>query len=74
MPLFSIPMCISFLLSYADSPVSGQLLRALNKDDISKFDERVQEESLNMANIEHLVRCPGCNYAAEIIDNEQQVL
>lgn len=40
---------------------------------MSKFDERVQEESLNMANIEHLVRCPGCNYAAEIIDGNQQV-
>lgn len=48
--------------------------RALTEDLINKFDERVQEESLNLAALQNLVRCPECNYAAEIVDEEQKVL
>ena len=48
------------------------MTRALADEVIQKLDERVQEESLNMANLDNLVRCPECSYAAEI-DADQQV-
>lgn len=51
----------------------GQMKRALTDEMMQKFDERVQEESLNMANLTNLVRCPNCSYAAEIVDENQQV-
>lgn len=47
--------------------------RALTSELINKFDERVQEESLNLAKLENLVRCPGCSYAAEIVNEQQKV-
>lgn len=52
---------------------AGQLARALTEELMLKFDERVQEESLNMANLANLARCPDCNYAAEIEDENQKV-
>ena len=43
----------------------GQLQKALTDNDLAKYDDRVGEESLQLANMgENLVRCPSCNYAA----------
>ena len=53
--------------------MTGQMKRALTEELIKKFDERVQEESLNLAALQNLVRCPDCNYAAEIVDEQQKV-
>ena len=45
--------------------LTGQLQKALSVDDLGKYDDRVGEESLQLADMgENLVRCPYCNYAA----------
>ncbi|XP_067950008.1 E3 ubiquitin-protein ligase RNF216-like isoform X2 [Watersipora subatra] len=51
----------------------SQMERALSDSILQKFDERIQQESLSMADLPNLVRCPGCNYAAEIVEDNQQV-
>ncbi|XP_072044355.1 uncharacterized protein [Amphiura filiformis] len=43
----------------------SQLQKALSANDLAKYDDRVGEESLQLADMgDNLVRCPYCNYAA----------
>ncbi|XP_025096033.1 E3 ubiquitin-protein ligase RNF216-like isoform X6 [Pomacea canaliculata] len=49
----------------------SQLIKALPDDVMQKYDERLAEESLNMAEISDLVRCPYCNLAAVLDANVQ---
>ena len=44
-------------------PVS-QLQHCLPSNILSKYEDRVQEESLTLAQMEDLVKCPSCDYAA----------
>ncbi|XP_038068146.1 uncharacterized protein LOC119737681 [Patiria miniata] len=41
-----------------------QLEKVLTSTDIAKYDERVQEESIQLASMDGLVRCPYCDFAA----------
>ncbi|XP_062508613.1 E3 ubiquitin-protein ligase RNF216-like [Corticium candelabrum] len=41
-----------------------QLRKALPSDVLEKYEERVTEENLSLAEMPGLVRCPNCNYAA----------
>ncbi|XP_069123508.1 uncharacterized protein [Argopecten irradians] len=47
----------------ASYPVA-QLSKALPSSILSKYEDRVQEESLNLADLPGLVRCPHCDFAA----------
>lgn len=44
-------------------PVS-QLQKALPADILTKYEDRMQEESILLAEMEDLVRCPSCGFAA----------
>ncbi|XP_030840461.1 uncharacterized protein LOC578116 [Strongylocentrotus purpuratus] len=50
----------------------SQLEKTLTKEILVKYDERVVEESINMADMDNLLRCPECNYAA-VLDKDQKV-
>ncbi|XP_022085000.1 mucin-17-like isoform X2 [Acanthaster planci] len=41
-----------------------QLEKCLSANDMAKYDERVQEESIQLAGMDGLVRCPHCDFAA----------
>ncbi|KAL3878016.1 hypothetical protein ACJMK2_035652 [Sinanodonta woodiana] len=47
----------------ATFPLS-QLMKALPAHIISKYEDRIQEENINLADLEDLVRCPFCDFAA----------
>ncbi|XP_033731104.1 E3 ubiquitin-protein ligase RNF216-like, partial [Pecten maximus] len=47
----------------ASYPVA-QLNKALPSNILSKYEDRVQEENLNLADLPDLVRCPQCDFAA----------
>ncbi|XP_033734430.1 uncharacterized protein LOC117323354 isoform X2 [Pecten maximus] len=47
----------------ASYPVA-QLNKALPSNILSKYEDRVQEENLNLADLADLVRCPQCDFAA----------
>ncbi|XP_060067162.1 uncharacterized protein LOC132547423 [Ylistrum balloti] len=47
----------------ASFPVT-QLSKALPSNILSKYEDRVQEENLNLADLPDLVRCPYCDFAA----------
>ncbi|OWF43516.1 E3 ubiquitin-protein ligase [Mizuhopecten yessoensis] len=47
----------------ASYPVT-QLSKALPSSILSKYEDRVQEENLNLADLSDLVRCPHCDFAA----------
>ncbi|KAK7502368.1 hypothetical protein BaRGS_00006321, partial [Batillaria attramentaria] len=51
----------------------SQLIKALPPDMMDKYDERVAEESLNLAAMPDLVRCPKCSIAA-VLDPAVKVL
>lgn len=42
----------------------SQLRKALPTNILEKYEDRVQEESLSLAQMDDLVRCPSCDYAA----------
>lgn len=42
----------------------SQLIRALPSSVLDKYEDRMQEESLNLADLGDLVRCPHCDFAA----------
>ena len=49
----------------------GQLQKAVSVTDLARYDERVCEESLQLAGLgENLVRCPYCNYAALMVADD----
>ncbi|ESO87151.1 hypothetical protein LOTGIDRAFT_55132, partial [Lottia gigantea] len=50
----------------------SQLQCCLETDVLEKYQERVREENLNLADLEDLVRCPNCEYAA-IMDSGDKV-
>ncbi|XP_050390114.1 uncharacterized protein LOC126809530 [Patella vulgata] len=50
----------------------SQLELCLAQDVLEKYQDRVREENLNLADIEDLVRCPGCDFAA-ILDPGDKV-
>ncbi|XP_041473758.1 uncharacterized protein LOC121422663 [Lytechinus variegatus] len=50
----------------------SQLEKTLTKEILLKYDERVVEESINMADMDNLLRCPNCNYAA-VLDKDHKV-
>ncbi|XP_033115083.1 uncharacterized protein LOC117115415 isoform X2 [Anneissia japonica] len=50
----------------------SQLDKCLPKDMIAKYEDRQKEESLNLAGIDDLVKCPSCEFAA-IMDSEDKV-
>ncbi|XP_071954572.1 uncharacterized protein [Antedon mediterranea] len=50
----------------------SQLDKCLPKDVIAKYEERQKEESLNLADLDNLVKCPSCEFAA-IMDTDDKV-
>ncbi|XP_035694597.1 E3 ubiquitin-protein ligase RNF216-like [Branchiostoma floridae] len=42
----------------------GQLEKALPENMLKKYQERLEEENINLAGLDDLVRCPSCDYAA----------
>lgn len=52
---------------------SSQLKKALPTNILEKYEDRVQEESLLMAQMEDFVRCPSCDFAV-ILPLEDKVL
>eukprot|EP00117_Sycon_ciliatum_P046193 scpid37164/ scgid3120/ E3 ubiquitin-protein ligase RNF216; RING finger protein 216; Triad domain-containing protein 3; UbcM4-interacting protein 83; Ubiquitin-conjugating enzyme 7-interacting protein 1 len=44
--------------------MKSQLRKALTEDVLSKYDERVQEESIRLAEMAGLVQCPFCDFKA----------
>ncbi|KAL5018797.1 hypothetical protein ScPMuIL_004519 [Solemya velum] len=42
----------------------SQLKRALTSTTLTKYEDRVQEENINLADLDDLVRCPHCDFAA----------
>lgn len=50
----------------------SQLKKALPTNILEKYEDRVQEESLSLAQMEDLVRCPSCDFAA-ILPPEDKV-
>ncbi|XP_071128378.1 protein PF3D7_1417600-like [Mytilus edulis] len=55
----------------ASYPMS-QLQKALSSNILSKYEDRVQEENINLADLTDLVRCPSCDFAA-LMDPEDKV-
>ncbi|CAC5369960.1 RNF216 [Mytilus coruscus] len=55
----------------ASYPMS-QLQKALSSNILSKYEDRVQEENINLADLADLVRCPSCDFAA-LMDPEDKV-
>ncbi|XP_047143173.1 E3 ubiquitin-protein ligase RNF216 isoform X2 [Hydra vulgaris] len=49
----------------------SQLEKVLTEKELEKYHERVQEEDLKLANLNNLVRCPGCEFAAEMPDGDK---
>ncbi|KAK3592409.1 hypothetical protein CHS0354_004032 [Potamilus streckersoni] len=47
----------------ATFPLS-QLMKVLPSNIISRYEDRIQEENINLADLEDLVRCPFCDFAA----------
>ncbi|XP_019617560.1 PREDICTED: E3 ubiquitin-protein ligase RNF216-like [Branchiostoma belcheri] len=41
----------------------GQLEKALPENMLKKYEERLEEENINLAGLDDLVRCPSCDYA-----------
>ncbi|XP_065065787.1 E3 ubiquitin-protein ligase RNF216-like [Rhopilema esculentum] len=60
-----IPLCCLTSDCSSIFPLS-QLEKALDSSMFDKYQERLQEESLKMAELPDLVRCPSCDYAAEM--------
>lgn len=50
----------------------SQLKKALPTNILSKYEDRVQEESLSLAQMDDFVRCPSCDFAA-ILPPEDKV-
>ena len=50
----------------------SQLRKALPTNILEKYEDRVQEESLSLAQMDDLVRCPSCDFAA-ILPPEDKV-
>ncbi|KAK6170736.1 hypothetical protein SNE40_019051 [Patella caerulea] len=64
---------LSCMTDGCDSSFPGsQLELCLAQDVLEKYQDRVREENLNLADIEDLVRCPGCDFAA-ILDPGDKV-
>lgn len=55
----------------ASYPMS-QLQKALSSNILSKYEDRVQEENIYLADLADLVRCPSCDFAA-LMDPEDKV-
>ena len=58
-----------WIVIYFLSPIlwmvfSVQLEKCLKSKDLVKYDERVQEECIQLADIEGFVKCPSCDFGA----------
>jgi len=49
----------------------SQLRKALPDDLMQKYLERVQDEDIKLANLENLVKCPRCDFAAVMPDGDK---
>eukprot|EP00794_Sanderia_malayensis_P008922 gene8922-9874_t len=49
----------------------SQMRKALPTEMLQKYYERLQDESIKMAGLPDLVRCPSCDYAAELPPNDK---
>ena len=49
----------------------SQLRKALPDDLMQKYMERVQDEDIKLANIDNLVKCPRCDFAAVMPDGDK---
>ncbi|XP_057310878.1 uncharacterized protein LOC130648798 [Hydractinia symbiolongicarpus] len=49
----------------------SQMKKALPESIMQRYYERVKDEDLKLANIDNLVRCPGCEFAAEMADGDK---
>ncbi|XP_071482028.1 E3 ubiquitin-protein ligase RNF216-like [Diadema antillarum] len=50
----------------------SQLEKTLSSEILAKYDERVVEESIQLAEVDNLLRCPNCNYAA-VLDADHKI-
>ncbi|CAH1273306.1 RNF216 [Branchiostoma lanceolatum] len=49
----------------------GQLEKALPENMLKKYQERLEEENINLAGLDDLVRCPSCDYAAILAEGDK---
>lgn len=49
----------------------SQMKKGLQGDLLEKYMERVQDEDIKLANLSNLIRCPNCDFAAEMDDGDK---
>ncbi|KAI8512126.1 hypothetical protein Bbelb_087650 [Branchiostoma belcheri] len=49
----------------------GQLEKALPENMLKKYEERLEEENINLAGLDDLVRCPSCDYGAILAEGDK---